>query len=212
LSLSSERRQRAIAERAPQDSIRAKPPPLVDDRRRKEANVDLLTGVFDRAHFEARLSEEFEGARRSGDDFILIFFDVDEFRALNNTHGRRAGNEALVLVAQAISSNAPQADVVARYGNDEFVVLMPATSLVEARDFFERVRTEVAQRSRRLLGSTVCLSAGAVKSLNSSASSAELLETAEYAVYLAKRQGKDRLFTTVAIGRVEAKHDAERGV
>jgi two-component system cell cycle response regulator len=208
LSLSSERRLRATTKRSPQDSIRAKPPPPAEDRRHnRESNVDPLTGVFDRAHFDARLREEFEGARRSGDNFILVCFDVDEFRVLTNTYGRRAGNEALRLVAQAISSNARQTDVIARYGNDEFIVLMSAPSLVEARDFFERVRTEVAQRSKRRLGSTVCLSAGGVKSLNTSASPTELLETAEYAVYLAKRQGKDRLFTTVAIGRVEAEEE-----
>ena len=212
MSLRSERHQ-PTTRLAPQDSIREKPPPPVEDRHPNgKANVDPVTGVFDRAHFEARLTEEFEGARRTGEHFILVFFDVDEFRVLTNTHGRRSGNEALELVARVISSNTRPTDVVARYGNDEFVVLMSATSLVEARDFFERVRTEVTRLSKRRLGSAVCLSAGAVKSLDPPASPAEILETAEYAVYVAKRQGKDRLFTTVAIGRVESEREAGWGI
>lgn len=212
MTLRSERRQRAIAERAPQDSIRAKPPP-VDDRRREEASVDLLTGIFDRAHFEARLSEESEGARRSGNDLILMFFDVDEFRALNRAHGRRAGDEALVLVARVLSSNARQADVVARYGADEFVVLMPATSLVRARDFFEEIRREVAERSARTFGFTLRLSAGAVKLLHDATGTPQdLLETADHAMYLAKRQGRDRFFATVAVGPGEDGQETLRGV
>lgn len=171
--------------------------------------MDRLTGVFDRVCFEARLSEECERARRFGDDFVLVFIDIDEFKPLNDAHGRRAGDDALVLVAQALRSNARRIDVVARYGSDEFVVLMPGTSLVGARNLFERIRAEVTERSMHALGFAVRLSAGAIKLHHDAAGDPQdFLETADHAMYVAKRQGKDRLFTAVAVCHAEDGREA----
>ena len=161
----------------------------------EDEGVDRLTGVFDRAHFEVLMDEEF-GA---GEGFVLILLDLDEIRRLNGAHGRRKGDGALALVARSLSSNARRVDLVARYGDDEFAVLMPAASLVAARDFFERVRTEVAESSQRDLGLTVRLSAGAVRSLGDPGEPRGLLETADNAMHVAKRQGRDQLFATVAV-------------
>jgi len=174
--------------------------------------VDRLTRVLNRVHFEVRLSKELEKTRGFGDCFVLVFFDIDEFRTLNGAHGHRAGDDAIVLMAQALRSNARRVDVVARYGSDEFVVLMPGTSLVGARNFFERVRAEVAERSMLELGFTVHLSAGAVKLLHDvTGDPQDLLETAGHAMYVAKCQGKDRLFATVAIGHAENGREANPG-
>lgn len=188
------------AEHTPHGSARSEPASTAEVD--TEARVDRLTGILNRVHFEARLSEELERDRGFGDCFVLVFFDIDEFRTLNGAHGRQTGDDALVLMAHVLRSNARQVDVVARYGSDEFVVLMPGASLLGARNFFERVRAEVAERSMLELGFTVHLSAGAVKLLHDATGDPQdLLETADYAMYVAKRQGKDRLFTTVAVGK-----------
>jgi len=202
LSLRSERCQRAIVERAPQDPVMAKAP-LAVDRHPGEANRDPLTKVFYRAHFDARLSEAFEEAKRSGNDFVLIFFDIDEFKVLNHVHGHRGGDEALVLVARVLSSNSCQADVVARYANDEFVVLMSATSLVDARRFFERVRKEVAERSAGALGFTLHLSARAVELLHAASAPRHFLEVTDHAMCVAEHQGSDHFFAAVVVGFAE---------
>ena len=192
--------------------LRAKPASTVDNRSAGEAGVDRLTGGFDRVCFEARLSEECERARRFGEDFVLVFFDLDEFKPLNGAHGSRAGEHALVLVARALQSNARREDVVARYGSDEFVVLMPRTSLVGARDFFERVRAEITERSMPDLGFPMRLSAGAVKLHHDDVGDPQdFLETADYAIYMAKQQGKDRLFTAVAVCHAENGREAHPG-
>jgi diguanylate cyclase len=205
LHLWTKRHPPGVAEHTPHGSARSEPASAVEVDNRSspaEAGVDDLTGVLNRVHFEARLSEEFERARHFADDFVLVFFDIDEFKPLNEAHGRRTGNDALVLMAQVLQSNARRVDVVARYGSDEFVVLMPGTSLVGARNFFERIRAEVAERSMLTLGFIVRLSAGAVKLHHDDAGDPQdLLETAYHAMYVAKRQGKDRLFTTVAVGK-----------
>lgn len=193
-----------VAEHTTQGSARSKPTPTIDHRSARDGSVDQLAGLLDRTRFEIRLAEEFEKARRLGNDFVLICFDIDEFQSLNDAYGHRTGNEVLVLVARVLRSNAPPMDVVARYGSDEFLVLMPRASLVGARGFFERIREEVAERSMLDLGFTVRLSAGAVKlHHDAGAVPQDLLETADHAMYVAKRQGRDRLFTAVAVGLAE---------
>lgn len=205
MRLWAKRHPPGVTEHAPHGSARSEPASTVEVDNRSyptEAGVDRLTGVLNRVHFEDRLSEEFERARRFGDDFVLVIFDTDEFELLNEAHGRQTGNDALVLVAQTLQSNARRVDVVARYGSDEFVVLMPRTSLVEARNFFERIRAEVAERSMLTLGFVVRLSAGAVKLHHDDAGDPQdFLETADHTMYVAKRQGRDRLFTAVAVSK-----------
>lgn len=200
MSLWTKRHPRVGVEGTPQNSVRSESRATIDNHRQREVGVDPRIEVFDRARFETRLGEEIEKVRRFGGESVLIFLDLDGLERLNDTHGRRKGDAALALVAQTLRSNVRRIDLVACYGDDEFAVLMPRASLVEARDFFERVRAEVAERSRLALGFIVRLSAGAVRSLNDPGDPRELLETADYAMYLAKRQGKDRLFTTVAVG------------
>lgn len=156
------------------------------------------------------MDEEFDRARQSGGGFVLVFLDLDELGWLNGVHGRTKGNAALTLVARTLGSNVRRTDLVARYGDDEFVVLMPGASLVEARELFERVRTEVAERSKPVLGFEVRLSAGAVKFLKDPGDPQALLEAADDAMHVAKRQGKDRLFATVAVGPSEALRGAVR--
>lgn len=82
--------------------------------------------------------EEFKRVGRSGEDFVLVFVDLDEFQRLNDAHGRRKGATALILVARTLLSNIRQKDMAAHY-EDEFIALMPGATLIEARCFFETV-------------------------------------------------------------------------
>jgi len=169
----------------------------IEDRFRRGAFVDPLTNLSNRTHFEARLREESERAQRLDGDFVVVFLDLDDFKQINDVYGHRTGDEVLKLVAGVLQSNARQIDVVARYAGDEFIVLMPGTSLSGVRNFFERIRTDVGERSRFTLGFTLRLSAGAVN-FRDAENLQSLLDATDYAMYVAKRRGKDRLFTVLS--------------
>ena len=167
----------------------------IEDRFQREASADRLTAVYNRDYFETRLSEEFSRTQRLSGGFVVVFLDLDDFKQINDTYGHRTGDKALKLVADVLRSNARQIDVVARYGGDEFAVLMPSTSLSGVRNFFERIRTEVVERTLLTLGFAIHLSAGVAKFDDDVEDPLDLLETADEAMYQAKRQGKDHIVT-----------------
>jgi diguanylate cyclase (GGDEF)-like protein len=164
------------------------------DRLQRDAFTDHITGLPNRYYFETRLREELKRARGQRDSFSVIFLDVDDFKQINDDHGHHTGDETLKLVAGVLRSNAREADTLARYGGDEFLVLLPHTQQSETQHFFERVRDEVAGRSEHELGFPLRISAGVAKFPSDADDSDDLLEVADLAMYRAKRRGKDQLF------------------
>ena len=181
-----------------QDSARIR---SLEERLWHEMSLDPLTGLCNRSRFEARFGEEFERARRTGEWFMVLFVDVDDFKLVNDTHGHRTGDEALKLVADILRSCSRRVDVVARHGGDEFLVMLPGASLPEAHRFFERIRGQVAERSRHTLGPELRLSAGAVQCPGYARDPTSLLDAADEAMYSAKRGGKNRLFAALSLAK-----------
>ena len=175
------------------------------------ASLDPLTGLYNRARFETRFNEEFERARRTGERFMLLFVDVDDLKNVNDNHGHRTGDEALKLVAGILQSCSRRIDVVARLGGDEFTVMLPGASLPEAHRFFERMRDQVAERSRRTIGLELRLSAGAVQYTGYATDPTTLLDAADEAMYRAKRRGKNRLFAALSLASSEPRRERPQG-
>jgi diguanylate cyclase (GGDEF)-like protein len=171
----------------------------LEERLWREASLDPLTGLYNRGRFETRFNEEFERAKRTGEQFMLLFVDIDDFKDVNDNHGHRMGDEALKLVARVLQSCSRRIDVVARHGGDEFMVILPGASLPEAHRFFERIRKQVAENSSRTLGLELRLSAGAVQCSGYSTDPAALLDAADKAMYRAKRRGKNRMFAALSL-------------
>jgi diguanylate cyclase (GGDEF)-like protein len=154
------------------------------------AHVDGLTGVANRRAFEVVLAREVRRARRGGGLLSLGVFDVDHFKAVNDTLGHQAGDTVLREVAQILTSATRDVDIVARYGGEEFAVILPACGPSDAVRVAERIRRAVA--AHRGLAS-VTVSAG-VASLPAHAVDGDgLIAAADEALYQSKGEGRDRV-------------------
>jgi diguanylate cyclase (GGDEF)-like protein len=106
----------------------------------QEADTDSLTGVFNRRYLDRRLNEEFANARRHGLPLAILMFDIDHFKQINDRYGHLAGDQILVALAKTVAGELREADVLTRYGGEEFLVIAPHTSLLGATNLAERIR------------------------------------------------------------------------
>jgi diguanylate cyclase (GGDEF)-like protein len=164
------------------------------------AAKDPLTGLYNRRHFGEVMTREFAAAERYGDDLTCLMFDVDHFKTINDTFGHRTGDAILITLAQAISSELRQADVAARFGGDEFIVLMPQTSADAAMNLAERVNAAFDEQTRRSHpGVHPTLSIGVASLRTTRAPSSEaLMHEADVALYAAKEAGRNRTVEATA--------------
>ncbi|MDZ8119410.1 GGDEF domain-containing protein [Pontiella agarivorans] len=105
----------------------------------KQATRDWLTGLYNRRYFEETLNDHLSAAQRYNRELSLILFDIDRFKQINDTSGHAAGDAALKAFADTLNSTARAADIVCRFGGDEFAVILPETGSSNAWKFVERV-------------------------------------------------------------------------
>lgn len=164
------------------------------------AATDALTGLYNRGHLDRLLEQMFDDAVRGGHELACVMFDIDRFKQLNDTLGHATGDVALVTLGQVIKGAARKMDAAARYGGDEFVVLLPRTEATEAARVAQRIRLGFSSELRTKLPSEIrdefssALSAGvATRTSLADSKPRSLLEAADAALYKAKRQGRDRI-------------------
>jgi len=162
-------------------------------RARRAAVTDPLTGLGTRRYLEDKLSDELDRARRYGTQFALAFLDLDHFKLINDRLGHDMGDQVLIRAAECMRQEKRSTDAVARYGGDEFVLLMPQTNLDGANRLLQRLRARIeALPAEDGLATTV--SAGVVEQDPAvDLSGAELLRRADLALYEAKRTGRNRI-------------------
>jgi diguanylate cyclase (GGDEF)-like protein len=114
-------------------------------RARALARVDDLTGLANSRYFHTRLEEEIARADREGTDLAMVFLDLDRFKEVNDRFGHLAGSWTLQKVAQLLAGKAPAASVLARYGGDEFVAILPGANLERATETAEALRGAIAE-------------------------------------------------------------------
>jgi two-component system cell cycle response regulator len=178
--------------------VRDKNSQLEDSLKRVEelAATDPLTGLYNRRHFSRVLDQLFAEAERYTKDLACAMIDMDGFKQLNDTHGHQVGDQLIKLAGKVIMANMRRMDVVARYGGDEFVVLLPHASAYEAAQVLSRVRDEFRAASATLLNQAtgMTMSVG-VASLHQHrpAGADHLVAMADVALYRAKSNGRDCL-------------------
>ena len=166
---------------------------------REMSLVDGLTGVGNRRRFDEALAREWARALRDGLPLSLLMADIDFFKRYNDSHGHLAGDTCLQQVAQAIRDAANRAsDVVARYGGEEFAVILPGSDAAAATEIGERIRARVAALALPDGGSAVAafvtISVGvATARPREAAHEADLIGSADAALYRAKRSGRNRV-------------------
>jgi diguanylate cyclase (GGDEF)-like protein len=161
-----------------------------EDRRllTEMATSDPLTGLANHRTFHERLQTEFARAQRHGRPLSLVMLDLDQFKEINDTAGHGAGDKVLAAVAAELQKVARAEDVLARIGGDEFALLLPETSSMDAMAFVERVRGTIA--AQPVHGYRVTLSAG-ISDISHATSAEQLFRFADGALYWAKAKGRD---------------------
>jgi len=162
--------------------------------------TDSLTGLLNRRYIEERLAEEVKRSNRHGFPMSFMMLDVDDFKAYNDQFGHPAGDEALKLVAHVIRDTLRAADVAARFGGEEFAILLPQTTGDEALTIAERIRYNVEHTNfphRR-----VTLSIGVASCSAELCSSMNIVSAADKALYEAKRSGRNQVKAFSELNRV----------
>ena len=163
--------------------------------------LDPLTGIHNRRYFDERLDEEISRSLRQNKALSCLFLDIDHFKQFNDVYGHHVGDLVLKEVAKLIKSQMRQSDVLARFGGEEFSVLLVQTDKHTANEIAERIRQQIAAHQISLGDSTlgVTISIGCstldnnMTNLVASKASQQLLARADEALYRSKQQGRNQV-------------------
>jgi two-component system, cell cycle response regulator len=165
------------------------------DKLYKQATRDTLTGLSNRSYFQNELRKFLSIGARYSRPFSLMMLDVDFFKKVNDTYGHDVGDNVLKTVATALMSHVRSHDVAARFGGEEFVILLPETPLNGAVAVAERIRMTVESCDFEPMGCHhhVTISIGISEFPSSGVEFDELIKRADEALYKAKESGRNRV-------------------
>src|SRR5258708_29213178 len=156
----------------------------------KASITDPLTDLYNRRFFDARLRQEYQRVRRTGKTLGLMFLDLDRFKQINDQHGHEAGNLVLTQIARIIRQTCRSADVPARWGGDEFTVLLTETDPAFLEVIARRIRDSVMQTNWGPVGA-ITVTIGVAVMPQDATTLEGLMQAADEAMYLAKKRGRD---------------------
>lgn len=157
-----------------------------------ESMTDALTGLYNHRRFHELLRDTVEGARADDAEVAVLFCDIDHFKQLNDRHGHLVGDDVLRRVSRIMSASVRRGDVAARYGGDEFGVLLHGADIGKALEVAERIRERVAELGVGRGDDSTTISIG-VATLAARQDAEGLLANADRAMYAAKEGGRNRV-------------------
>ncbi|HEV2759821.1 MAG TPA: sensor domain-containing diguanylate cyclase [Acidimicrobiales bacterium] len=157
--------------------------------------TDGMTGLWNRRNFDLRLESELSRAVRFSEPFAVVFVELDQMKAVNDKHGHQAGDTVLIELARRLTEAVREVDVVARWGGDEFTLLLPKTGLAGALLLAEKIRAAAGTAPFRIdTGSIdITISIGVAAYPEHGSSGKELVAAADEAMYRAKAKGRNRV-------------------
>ncbi len=158
----------------------------------RNAHTDALTGLGNRHWMHVMFEREVTRAQHAETVLCLMMIDVDNFKVFNDQYGHIAGDRVLVAVGDTLREYLRPTDLIARFGGDEFAVLLPDLTLQQARQTAERLREQVSALSPASLTTTITISVG-IASLATGEDVAALVQRADTAMYDAKERGRNRV-------------------
>ena len=159
---------------------------------REQAIHDPLTGLCNRRYLEENLARELHRARRGNSPLCVVMLDLDNFKPFNDTFGHDAGDSLLRELGQVLREKLRKSDISCRYGGDEFVLVLPDSSLADTQQRVEQIRALVKELRIRTGDprlDTITVSAGIASAPEHGSTAAELLQAADNAMYAAKQAG-----------------------
>jgi two-component system, cell cycle response regulator len=162
--------------------------------------TDGMTGLWNRRNFDLRLESELSRAVRFAEPFAVVFVELDQMKVVNDRHGHQAGDTVLIELARRLTEAVREVDVVARWGGDEFTLLLPKTGLNGALLLAEKIRSAVGNAPFRIDNASldITISVGVAAYPEHGSSGKDLVAAADAAMYRAKAGGRNRVEHAVA--------------
>ncbi len=157
------------------------------------AITDPLTGIFNRRHLESELEKEFSKRKRYKQAITCLILDVDHFKRVNDSYGHKAGDMVLKELAQRLKQSLRQVDIVARWGGEEFVIVLPQVGRDDAVKSASRIHALVSNAKFENIDEPITVSIGVSCVSDSINTAEELIDAADRALYQAKKNGRNRV-------------------
>lgn len=161
----------------------------------RKSHYDTLTGLLNRSYFDEAYSQQVALAKRYAEEFTILFLDIDNFKAINDEYGHHAGDTVLKTIADIITKEKRDSDIAARFGGEEFIILLTHSDNISSYVFAERLRQKIANHDFTFSGFSkkITVSGGLASFPFNSTIPEELVEMADSAMYLSKGAGKNRI-------------------
>ena len=157
------------------------------------ANTDFLTGARNRRSFYKEIDQYMEECKSSGEEFTIAMIDIDHFKNVNDTYGHDVGDIAIKELVRLITENIKGSDVVARFGGEEFCVLLKNIDKSSAVEIFVRLRLKVANNVININNNKIQYTISTGLTFNCDEGVEEMLNQADMALYNAKNSGRNRV-------------------